>query len=686
MTYPNTRTVDQVDTYHGVSVADPYRWLEDDKSPETAEWVKAQNEVTFEYLRSIPEREQFRSRLTSLWNYPRYGSPSKHGGRYFYFKNDGLQNQSVFYVQESLDAEARVLLDPNTFSSDGTASLSTVSFADDGSMVAYGISESGSDWLELRVRHVATGADLADVVRWVKFSLVSWSHDGRGFFYSRYPEPDETSAFRDAHRNHSLYYHRLGTEQSEDLLIYRHPTLDDCRMLGVVTDDGRYLFISGNQSGSNNLLYYVDLHDPLNPRLDAPVVPLVEQFEALYWPVANDGPVIYLETDLDAPRRRLVAIDISLAAPRTSMRDIVPQGEDVMQSVSLVSDRFIITYLHNAYSRVAFFGKSGEFLGDLPLPTLGSVGPVGGRRDDTEIFYAFTSFLYPTTIFRYDLLTGQNSIYRAPEINFDQNEYETRQVWYTSRDGTQVPMFITHRRGIALDGNNPTILYGYGGFNVSLTPFFSTSNLLWLENGGIYAIANLRGGGEFGEEWHRAGTLERKQNVFDDFIAAGEYLIANGYSSPARLALQGGSNGGLLVGAVMCQRPDLFAVALPAVGVMDMLRFHNFTIGRAWASDYGISDDMAQFHSLFAYSPLHNLKPGTKYPATLVTTADHDDRVVPGHSFKFAARLQECQAPGGAPVLIRVETKAGHGSGKPIAMLIEETADTLAFAMENLRG
>jgi prolyl oligopeptidase len=683
MTYPTTRKADQVDTYHGVPVADPYRWLEDDRSPETADWVRAQNEITFDYLHGLPEREKFRARLTELWNYPRHSAPSRYGSRYFYFRNNGLQNQAVLYVQESLDGEARILLDPNVLSPDGTVALSNIALTDDGGKIAYSISESGSDWQDVKVRDVATGEDLPDIVRWVKFSLIAWTADGAGFFYSRYPAPDNGEDSREAHRDHTLYYHRLGTDQEADPKIYAHPTLDDCRIIGTVSEDGRYLFIVVSRSGEQNLLSIVDLADPMHPALDAPVTPLVERFEAHYWPVANDGPVIYLETDLDAPRRRVAAIDVSVPDPMKTLRTVVPQGEDVIGSVLLVGNRFVISYLHNAYSRVALFGKGGEYVGDLPLPTLGTVGEINGRRGDTEIFYSFTSFLYPTTAFRVDMLTGAQSVYRSPEISFDPNEYETRQVWYTSRDGTQVPMFITHRKGMELDGNNPTILYGYGGFNVSLTPFFSASNLLWLENGGIFAIANLRGGGEFGEEWHRGGTLDRKQNVFDDFIAAAEYLIANGYTSSRKLALQGGSNGGLLVGAVMCQRPDLFAVALPAVGVMDMLRYHNFTIGSAWASDYGISDDPEHFRNLFVYSPLHNLKPGTSYPATLITTADHDDRVVPGHSFKFAARLQECHA-GDRPVLIRVETNAGHGSGKPIAMLIEETADVLAFAMANM--
>jgi prolyl oligopeptidase len=682
MTYPTTRRDDQVDDYHGTIVPDPYRWLEDDNSPETEAWVRAQNEVTFSYLKSLPQREPLRRRLEQLWNYPRYSPPFKRGGRYFYFKNDGLQNQEVLYVQESLDAEPRILLDPNTFSTDGTVALSGLGISHDGNLLAYRTSKSGSDWQELRVRDVASGADLDDRLDWLKFAMTPWTRDGRGFFYSRYPQPDPSAAYSQLNRNHTIHYHRLGEPQSSDPVFFRMPERPEALLNAYVTEDGRWAIIYISESGPENLIHYVDLGDPMEPSLDAPVVKLIDRFEASYNLIGNDGTTFYFQTTLDAPRGRVIAIDIE-HPEREKWRTIIPEGEEVIEDVSLVGDRFIVTSMHNAVNRVRLFDPDGTPSGEIPLPTLGSVYGAGGKREDTEIFYMFTSFLYPSTIFRYDMRSGENDIFRAPEIAFDPTRFQTTQVRYASKDGTQVPMFITHRRDLALDGTNPTLLYGYGGFNVSLTPFFSVTNLLWLENGGVFALPSLRGGGELGEEWHRAGTLERKQNVFDDFIAAAEYLIARGYTSPAKLAIQGGSNGGLLVGAMICQRPDLFAVALPQVGVMDMLRYHRFTIGMAWKSDYGTSDDPEQFRALYAYSPLHNLRPGTLYPATLVTTADHDDRVVPAHSFKFAARLQECADPG-RPALIRIETKAGHGAGKPVSMLIEEAADLLAFTMHNL--
>jgi prolyl oligopeptidase len=682
LTYPTTRKVDQVDDYHGTVVADPYRWLEDDNSDETAAWVKSENDVTSAYLSGLPQREPLRRRLTELWNVPRFGAPFRRGSRYFFFKNDGLQNQAVFYCQESLTAEAQVLLDPNTFSSDGTVAISDLSVSDDGSLVAYGVSRSGSDWKELRVREVATGNDLPDLVRWVKFSGITWTKDGKGFFYSRYPEPDRSEVLQKANVNHELYYHRLGDPQEKDVLVYERPDHPTWLVNADITEDGRYAVIYLHESGTDNLLYYIDLGDPLHPDVTAGAHPIVEEWIATNFVVGNDGPKFYVQTKAGAPRGRIVTLD--LAHPTMEhWTELIPESRDVIEGTSIVQDRIIVTVLHDAYHQVHFYDLSGRLVKDLDLPTIGSVGGVGGRRQDTELFYVFTSFLYPATVFRYDMESGRSTVFRAPSIDFDPSRYETKQIWYTSKDGTKVPMFVTHRKGIPMDGSNPTLLYGYGGFNISLTPFFSVSNLVWLDNGGIYVIANLRGGGEFGNEWHEGGTRERKQNVFDDFIAAAEYLIAQGYTSPKKLAIQGGSNGGLLVGAVMCQRPELFGVALPAVGVMDMLRYHRFTIGMAWKHDYGISDSLEDFTNLFRYSPLHNLKPGVHYPATLVSTADHDDRVVPAHSFKFAARLQECQG-GEAPTLIRIETKAGHGAGKPTSMIIDETADILAFTMANL--
>lgn len=682
ITYPVTRKVDQVDTYHGVTVADPYRWLEDDNAPETAAWVTAENAVTNDYLSALPMRSGIRARLTELWNFPRQSPPMKRGDRYFFFKNDGLQNHAILYMQTSLQGSASMVIDPNGFSSDGTVALSAFSISDDGRLLAYGTSSGGSDWQELHVRDIDGGNDLPDVVRWVKFSGITWTKDGRGFFYGRYPAPEEGARLQQQNQFHKLYYHRLGTAQEEDVLIHERADNPSWLFFADITEDGRYLVIYASESGPNTMVSLLDLRDPMHPELTGPIVPIVDTFEAANGVIGNDGATIYMQTNLRAPRGRVVSL--SLEHPeRSAWRELVPETKDVIDQVSLVGNELIVTYRHDAHNVVRFFDLEGRPTHDLELPTIGSVGGVGGRRSDTELFYVFTSYLYPTTIFRYDVATRSSTLHWAPSIDFDPTRFETEQIWFTSKDGTRVPMFVTHRKGIAMDGSNPTLLYGYGGFNVSLTPTFSVSNLVWMENGGVFVVVSLRGGGEFGEEWHLAGTKERKQNVFDDFIGAAEYLIAKGYTSPAKLAMQGGSNGGLLVGAVMCQRPDLMAVALPAVGVMDMLRYQKFTIGAAWKSDYGLSDDPEEFTTLHAYSPLHNLKPGTAYPATLVTTADHDDRVVPAHSFKFAARLQECQA-GPAPVLIRVETRAGHGGGKPISMLIDETADVLSFAMANL--
>jgi len=681
--YPVTQKIEVVEDYHGTKVSDPYRWLEDTNSPETAAWVEAQNRVTFAHLETIAARERIRSRLTELWNYERYTAPSRKGGLYFYFRNDGLQNQSVLYVQPSLDAEPRVLLDPNTLSADGTVALTALDVTHDGRYLGYGTAASGSDWNEYHVRDIATGEDLPDRIRWVKFSALSWTKDGKGFFYSRYPEPAPGEQLLAANRNQKVYYHRVGTSQDEDVLVYERPDQPEYGLSGRVTDDGRYLLLYvSHGTDRRNGLHYIDLQDPVAPVVNGPVVRLLDDFDASYSVVGNDGPVLYVRTDLDAPRGRLIAIDLREPA-RDRWRTIIPEGKDVLEAVRLIGNRFVAVFLQDAQSRLRVFSRTGEPLGEIALPTLGSVGQISGRPESPEMFYTFTSFLYPTTVFRHDLDTGKSEVFRTPKLDFDPARYETKQVFYTSKDGTRVPMFITHRKGIALDGSNPTYLYGYGGFSISMTPAFSVTNLAWIEMGGVYAMPNLRGGAEYGEEWHLAGTKERKQNVFDDFIAAAEYLIREGYTSPARLAIGGGSNGGLLVGAVMTQRPDLFAVAHPAVGVMDMLRFHKFTIGWAWVSDYGSSDDPEGFRYLYAYSPYHNLKPGTCYPATLVTTADHDDRVVPGHSFKFAARLQESQACD-RPVLIRIETKAGHGAGKPTSKQIEEAADVLAFRAKHL--
>jgi prolyl oligopeptidase len=684
ITYPVARKGEVVDDYHGKQVADPYRWLEDVDSPETRSWVEAENRVTFAYLERIPQRERIRRRLTELWDYPKYGAPFKKGGRYFFFKNSGLQNQSVLYSQTSLTAEPQVLLDPNTLSADGTVALSILAFAEDGRTMVYGTSGSGSDWQEFRVRDVATRQDRRDHLKWIKFSSASWTHDGAGFFYSRYPEPAAgADALLDVNRNQKVYYHRLGTDQSADRLIYERPDHPDWGFSVEVSADGRYaVYTVWLGTDRRNRVYYQDLGDPKRPRLDAPVVRLLDAFDASYGFVGNSGPTFFFQTDHTAPRGRIIAVDTRRPEP-TAWRERVPQAVDVIEGSQIVHNTFVVRSLHDAYSQLRMFALDGKPAGEVKLPTLGSIVQVTGEPRDTEMFYAFTSFLYPTTIFRHDFTTGSSSVFKAPEISFDPSGYETVQMFYRSKDGTRAPLFLTYKKGLKKDGSNPTYLYGYGGFNVNMTPGFSIGVLGWLEMGGVYAQAVLRGGSEYGEEWHQAGMLDRKQNVFDDFIAAAEYLIAEGYTSPSKLAIGGGSNGGLLVGAVLNQRPELFGAALPAVGVMDMLRFHKFTIGWAWVTEYGSADSVAQFPALYRYSPIHNMKSGTHYPPTLITTADHDDRVVPGHSFKYAATLQAAQA-GPAPVLIRIETKAGHGAGKPTAKIIEEQTDRWAFLVHNL--
>lgn len=685
--YPSSQKVDQIDNYHGVKVQDPYRWLEDPDSEETKAWVEAQNKVTFGYLGEIPVREQIKERVTKLWNYEKYGMPFKEGDRYFYFKNDGLQNQSVLYTLTSLDAEPTVLLDPNTLSEDGTIALSNLTISEDGKLMAYGLSTSGSDWKEWKVREIETGKDREDYIKWVKFSGASWTHDNQGFFYSRYDEPNEATKLEDINYYHKLYYHKLGTPQSEDILIYHRPDEKEWMFGAGVTEDGRYLIISISRGADpKNLIFYKDLQTP-----DAPIVELISEFEASYSFIDNDGSLFWISTDLDAPRGRLIAIDInnppspplSKGGIQGGWKEILPQAEETLERVGILNNQFVADYLKDARSSIKIFDLNGSLVREVELPGIGSAGGFSGKRYDTETFYAFTGFTTPATIYRYNMVTGENTIFRQPNVDFNPAEYETKQVFYKSKDGTQIPMFITHKKGLSLDGNNPTYLYGYGGFNVSLTPSFSVSRLVWMEMGGVYAVPNLRGGGEYGEEWHQAGTKLNKQNVFDDFIAAAEWLIENKYTKPEKLAIAGGSNGGLLVGACMAQRPELFAAAIPAVGVLDMLRFHKFTIGWAWCSEYGSPENEEEFKALYAYSPLHNLKPGTSYPATMITTADHDDRVVPAHSFKFAAALQEAHK-GEKPVLIRIETKAGHGAGKPTAKIIEEIADEWAHLVRAL--
>ena len=681
-TYPQAKKVDQIDDYHGTKVADPYRWLENPDANDTRAWVEAQNKWTFAFLDQIPERAKIKERLPKLWNYEKYLPPFKEGGHYFYYKNDGLQNQNVLYVTDALAGSPRVLLDPNTLSKDGTVALSGLAISHDGKLMAYSLSSSGSDWQEWKVRDVVTGKDLDDQVKWSKFSGAAWTSDNKGFYYSRYDAPNEKTKLEDANYFQKLYYHRIGTKQAEDALVYERKDQKEWGFGGSVTEDGRYLIINVWQGTSpKNLLFYKDLKAK-----DAKVVELVKDFEASYNFIGNDGAVFYFRTDLQASRGRLIAIDAA-KPDKNNWQELIAESADTIDGesgISFVNDQFIVPYLKDARSNIKIFDMRGKLVREVELPGIGTVQGFAGKRKDKETFYLFTGFTMPTTVYRYDLPKGKSTVWRAPKVDFNPNEYETKQVFYQSKDGTKVPMFITHKRGLRLDGNNPTYLYAYGGFNVSLTPAFSISNLVWMEMGGVYAQPNLRGGGEYGEAWHEAGTKLKKQNVFDDFIAAAQWLIANKYTSTPKLAIGGGSNGGLLVGACMTQRPDLFGAALPAVGVMDMLRFQKFTIGWAWTSDYGSSDNAEEFKALYKYSPLHNIKAGTAYPPTLITTADHDDRVVPAHSFKFAATMQSAQV-GSNPILIRIETKAGHGAGKPTAKIIEEIADKWGFLVKVLR-
>ncbi|KAB2671512.1 MAG: S9 family peptidase [Verrucomicrobia bacterium] len=670
--YPPTARTNVVDTYFGQSVEDPYRWLEDDNSPGTKEWVAAQNRVTFGYLEGIPQRAAIKERMTRLLDFERFGTPAKVGGRYFYTRNDGLQNQDVWYTATAADAEPTVLLDPNRLSADGTVSVSGPAVSEDGRLAAYQISASGSDWKEIRVREVATGRDLPDRLEWVKFSGVSWRKDGTGFYYSRYEAPKESEKLTRLNEFQKLCFHRVGTPQSDDAVVYERRDKPRWGFGGEVSDDGAYLVITSTEgTDRKNRVFYQDL------ARGGAVADLLVDFDASYDFVGNDGPVFWFKTDLAAPRGRIIAID-TRKPDRSAWREVLPQGDATLTGASVVGERLVADYLKDAHSVVRIHRLDGTFEKEVELPGIGSAGGFGGRRGDTETFYGFAGYTVPGRVYRYDFTTGKSTLWRAPKVGFNPDDFETKQVWVTSKDGTRFPMFVTHRKGLKLDGTNPTLLYGYGGFNISLTPAFSVGNLVWMEMGGVYAVPNLRGGGEYGEDWHQSGTKLRKQNVFDDFVAAGEWLVNNRYTQPRRLAIQGGSNGGLLVGACMTQRPDLYGACLPAVGVMDMLRFHKFTIGWAWKSDYGSSEDAEEFRALRAYSPYHNLRPGVAYPPTLVTTADHDDRVVPAHSFKFAARLQECQA-GSNPVLIRIESKAGHGAGKPTAKIIEERSDQLAF-------
>ena len=677
--YPATKKVEQVDDYHGVKVADPYRWLEDTDSADTLAWVKAQNEVTNAYLDAIPERARIRKRLTELWNYERYRGLVQEGGRYFYLRNDGLQNQSVLYTAKSLDEQPTELLDPNKMSPDGTLAVLFFEPSRNGKLVAYEGRQSGSDWEEWRVRDVATGKDLPDTLKWLKFSPAAWTPDGKGFYYCRYDEPKE-GVYLQANYYHKIYYHRLGSPQSEDTLVFEQPAQKDLVFYrgARVTEDGHFLIISAMKGASQAAaVWYKDLTIK-----DAPIQSLVPVGDRSFHFIDNDGPIFWFRTDLDAPRYRIIAIDIR-RPERANWKVVVPEMVETLTDVKTIHNTFVAHYLKDAHSQLKVFDLKGGFLRDIDLPGLGSAFSLTGKRSDKEAFYSFENFTTPRMVYRYDAITGKTSVFRNLKLGFNPDDYETRQIFYTSKDGTRIPMFITAKKGLKLEGNTPTLLYAYGGFNNPFSPEFSVGNLVWMEMGGIYALANIRGGGEYGQEWHREGMKAKKQNVFDDFIAAAQWLIANKYTSTPKLAIYGQSNGGLLIGACLTQRPDLYGAALPSVGVLDMLRFHKFTAGSAWVSEYGSSDNADEFNALYAYSPLHNVKAGTKYPPTMILTADHDDRVVPGHSFKFAAALQAAQA-GPAPVLIRIETRAGHGGDRPTSKAIDEYADMWGFLVKAL--
>jgi prolyl oligopeptidase len=657
--------------------------MEDLDSPDVAAWVAAENQVTFEYLAKLPERDRFKQRITELWNYPKVTIPVHEGGRYFYQKNSGLQRQSPLYVRGTLTAPAELVLDPNVLSPDGSHSLAQWMPSPDGRQLAYGLSEGGADWETIHVRDLASGKDLADEVRWMRFSALAWTKDAKGFFYSRYPEPPKGKVLEAALSGQALYYHRVGTPQSQDRLIYTRLDLPTWFIAGTVTEDGRYLLVFMSKgSDNNNRLYYADLGDPKTPNIGAPVKPLVEADDAEFAAFGNVGPTLYLRTDRGAPNRKVIAVDVR--HPEVSAwTTIVPDGKEAIETVALIGGRLVIQYLVDVQSRLSLFGLDGRPQGDIALPGAGTIAGIGGREDSPEIFYSYSSPLFPTSVFSYDAMAKSQLPFEAAMPPVDVTQYETKQLFANSKDGTRVPLFLTARKGLVLDGSHPTMLYGYGGFSISTLPAYQADLPAWLEKGGIWVTVNMRGGAEYGEAWHKAGNLEKKQQVFDDFIAAAEYLVKEQYTSPARLGMMGGSNGGLLVGAVEQQRPDLFAVALPAVGVMDMLRYDRFTGGRAWVTEYGSSSDATQFAYLMKFSPVHNVKPGTCYPATLVTTADHDDRVVPSHSFKFTAAMQAAQTCN-RPILIRIETQASHGY-RPTDKRIAELADQWAFAAEQLR-
>ncbi|MBA2685737.1 MAG: S9 family peptidase [Gemmatimonadaceae bacterium] len=681
--YPIARKSDQSDDYFGKSVADPYRWLEDTDSPETKQWIEAENALTFQYLNAIPERASIKDQLTRVWNYPKYAVPIKRGKQYFITENSGLQNQSVIYVQRGLKGERKLVLDPNTLSTDGTVALGPWDVTENGKYLAYAVAAAGSDWEEIRVRDLEKGSDLSDTLKWVKFSGIAWTKDHKGFFYSRFDEPKGGNAMLAKNTGQKLYYHRVGEPQAKDQLILARPDHPQWGINATVSDDGEYLIIYiSDGTNPNNRIFFIDMLNPGKPKIDNPLVTLIDDEESQNRVIDNAGDVFFLQTSQDAPLGRVVAVDINKPA-RKYWRALIPEGSDKMQDVELIGGHFVVNVLKDAHSVLQLYALRGNLVATIKLPGIGTIAAMSGKPNEWEMFYSYVSYLQPASIYRYDIEKRVQTPFLVSKVPVDSTSYETRQLFAKGKDGAKIPIFVTGKKGMTLDGSHPTILYAYGGFDINVTPAFSPAMLQWISMGGVYAVAVIRGGGEYGRSWHESGMLAKKQNVFDDFIASAEYLIAEKYTSSKKLAIRGGSNGGLLVGAVETQRPDLAAVALPAVGVMDMLRYQKFTIGGAWAPEYGTSDDSTQFKTLFAYSPLHNIKPGTSYPATLVETADHDDRVVPGHSFKYAATLQAAQS-GPSPVLIRIDTKAGHGGGKPTSKQIDAATDELAFVAKNL--
>jgi prolyl oligopeptidase len=674
--YPETKKTDSSDVFYGTRVEDPYRWLEDPSLPETGEWIRAQNELTFAYLDRIPFRDSILTRLTQVWDYERYGTPQKKGGRYYFMKNNGLQNQDVLYVMDSLGSEPHIVLDPNLFSQDGTVALSDFAITDDGKYLAYSLSRGGSDWQEIFVKDLVTGEDLADHIEWVKFSGISWYR--KGFFYSRYPEPGNEKQLTSRNRNHKVYYHTLGKSQEEDELVYHDPENPDRNFGAVVTSDEQFLIVYESASTYGNRILIRFLGTP-----GKSFIRLNETFDYEMSVIGNSGDTLYLLTNENAPKNKLVKLVYDQKTNQINPVELIREEKHVLEQVETAGDKLIAKYMVDVHSVIKIFDLEGRYLRDLELPEYANVSSIQGKTGENEVFYSLTSYTIASTVYRYDI--GNNMSYPVfkPVVDFNPDDYVTRLEFYTSKDGTKIPLYIVHAKGLKRNGKNPTYLYGYGGFSVSLLPRFSAARIVWLENGGILAVANLRGGGEYGEEWHKAGIKLQKQNVFDDFIAAAEYLIEQDYTRPNRLAIEGRSNGGLLVGAVINQRPELFGVAFPGVGVMDMLRYHKFTIGWAWESDYGSVNDSAEFRYLYGYSPLHNIREGLKYPAVMVITADRDDRVVPAHSFKYIATLQE-KSTSPRPALIRIQTNAGHGSGKPTRFLIEEQADLWSFAFYNM--